>query len=269
VLWEWCQNNPVLDLKLFTGRTFATAALMMFVLGVMLYGSTVMLPLFMQVLMGYTAELAGMALSPGGFAVIALLPLVGVLSSRVQARWLAGAGFLISALALFHICGLNLDIDFRTAMMYRIYQSMGLAFLFIPINTAAFTAATGENSNQISSIVNLARNVGGSVGISLVTTLVTRRSQIHQDALVGHVTNFDGALRNMLGGLSATLAPGGSSRPYAMRHSLALIYAMVQQQAALQAYIDTFRLLGIACLCMLPLVLLMGKNDPHQTVMAH
>jgi DHA2 family multidrug resistance protein len=269
VLWERRQKTPVLDLKLFTGRTFAAAALMMFVLGVMLYGSTVMLPLFMQVLMGYTAELAGMALSPGGFAVIALLPLVGTLSSRVQARWLAGAGFLISALALFHICGLNLEIDFRTAMMYRIYQSMGLAFLFIPINTAAFTAASGENSNQISSIVNLARNVGGSVGISLVTTLVTRRSQIHQNALVGHVTNFDGALRNMLGGLSGTLAPGGSSRPYAMQHSLALVYAMVQQQAAVQAYIDTFRLLGIACLCMLPLVLLMGKNDPHQTVMAH
>ncbi|MBV8056673.1 MAG: hypothetical protein JO071_15685 [Deltaproteobacteria bacterium] len=208
-------------------------------------------------------------LSPGGFAMLVLMPLVGTLSSRVQARWLAGLGFLISALALFHISSLDLDIDFRTAMMYRIYQSMGLAFLFIPINTAAFTSATGENSNQISSIVNLARNVGGSVGISLVTTLTTRRAQVHQEAVIRHVTNYDEALRGMLSGLSANLAHSGYSRPDAMHQSLARVYALVQQQALVQAYIDTFRLLGIACLCMLPLVLLIKKTDPHQAVMAH
>jgi len=269
VLWECRQKNPVVELKLFQGRTFATTTLMMFVLGVMLYGSTVLLPLFVQVLMGYTAELAGMVLSPGGFAIIAMLPLVGALSSRVQARWLVAVGFLISALALFHLAGLNLNIDFRTAMMYRIYQSIGLAFLFIPINTAAFTSATGENSNQISSIVNLARNVGGSVGISLVTTLTTRRAQIHQQALVRHVTNYDEALRDTLSGLSSQLAHNGYSRPDATHHSLAWVYAMVQQQASVQAYIDAFWLLGVACLCMLPLVLLMKKNDPHQAVMAH
>jgi MFS transporter, DHA2 family, multidrug resistance protein len=269
VIWEWRQKNPIVELKLFKGRTFAVAVLMMFVLGVMLYGSTVLLPLFMQVLMGYTAELAGMVLSPGGFAMLVMMPLVGALSGRVQARWLAGVGFLISALALFHICGLNQNIDFRTAMMYRIYQSMGLAFLFIPINTAAFTAATGENSNQISSIVNLARNVGGSVGISLVTTLTTRHAQLHQDTLVRHVTNYDEALRDMLSGLSTNLAHQGFSRPDAMHQALGRVYAMVQQQASVQAYIDTFWVLGIACLCMLPLVLLMGKNDPHQAMAAH
>ena len=269
VIWEWRQKNPIVDLKLFKGRSFATAALMMFVLGVMLYGSTVLLPLFMQVLMGYTAELAGMVLSPGGFAMLLLMPLVGTLSGKVQARWLAGAGFLISALALFHMTSLDLNIDFRTAMMYRVYQSMGLAFLFIPINTAAFTAATGENSNQISSIVNLARNVGGSVGISLVTTLTTRFAQLHQERLVRHATNYDHALRDMLNGLSANLAHQGFSRPDAMHQSLGRVYELVQQQASVQAYIDTFRLLGIACLCMLPLVLLMKKNDPRQAVRAH
>jgi MFS transporter, DHA2 family, multidrug resistance protein len=269
VIWEWRQKNPIVELKLFRGRTFATAVLMMFVLGVMLYGSTVLLPLFMQVLMGYTAELAGMVLSPGGFAMLVMMPLVGTLSSKVQARWLAGVGFLISALALFHMCGLDLSIDFRTVMMYRIYQSMGLAFLFIPINTAAFTASTGENSNQISSIVNLARNVGGSVGIALVTTLTTRLAQLHQVTLARHATNYDEALRNMLNGLSANLAHQGFSRADAIHQSLGRLYAMVQQQASVQAYIDTFRLLGIACLCMVPLVLLMKKNDPHQPITAH
>jgi MFS transporter, DHA2 family, multidrug resistance protein len=269
VIWEWHQKNPIVELKLFKGRTFATATLMMFVLGVMLYGSTVLLPLFMQVLMGYTAELAGMVLSPGGFSMLLLMPLVGTLSGKVQARWLAGVGFFISALALFHMCGLDLNIDFRTAMVYRIYQSMGLAFLFIPINTAAFTAATGENSNQISSIVNLARNVGGSVGISLVTTLVTRRAQLHQHTLARHATNYDEAMRDMLKRLSSNLAHQGFSRPDAMHQSLGRLYAMLQQQASVQAYIDVFWLLGIACLCMLPLVFLMEKNDPRQATRVH
>ncbi|HJU09334.1 MAG TPA: MFS transporter, partial [Candidatus Binataceae bacterium] len=233
------------------------------------YGSTVLLPLFLQVLMGYTAELSGMVLSPGGFAILLMMPVVGTLSGRVEARWLAGFGFAISALALFHMCELNLNIDFRTAMMYRIYQSIGLAFLFIPINTAAFASATGENSNQISSIVNLARNIGGSVGISLVTTLIARRAQIHQDTLARHVTNYDGTLRGMLDGLSSNLSHKGFSTADAMHQSVGRIYAMVQQQASVQAYIDTLWLLGVACLCMLPLVLLMGKNDPHKALAAH
>jgi DHA2 family multidrug resistance protein len=269
VIWELRQKNPVVELSLFKSRTFSMAALMMFVLGVMLYGSTILLPLFLQVLMGYTAELSGMALSPGGFAIILMLPLVGTLLVKVEARWLIGFGFAVSALSLFHMCGLDLNIDFRTAMMYRIYQSIGLAFLFPPINAAAFTAATGENSNQISSIVNLARNIGGSVGISLVTTLIARRAQIHQDTLARHVTHYDGALRGMLRGLSAELSHRGFSTPDAMHQSVGRVYALVQQQATVQAYIDALWLLGVACLCMLPLVLLMGRNDPSKALAAH
>ena len=186
---------------------------MMFVLGIVLYGTTVLLPLFLQELMGYTAELSGMVLSPGGFAMLVMMPLVGTLAGKIEARWLAGVGFAISAAALLYMSGLNLQIDFRTAVMYRVYQSIGLAFLFIPINTAAFASATGENSNQISSIVNLCRNIGGSVGISLVTTLIARRSQIHQDGLAQHVTNYDGMLRGLRGGLSSSLSRAGVSAP--------------------------------------------------------
>jgi MFS transporter, DHA2 family, multidrug resistance protein len=269
VIWEWRTKHPIVELKLLRSRTFAVATLMMFVLGVVLYGSTVLLPVFLQELMGYTAELSGMVLSPGGFAMLVMMPLVGTLAGKIEARWLAGVGFAISAAALFHMCGLDLQIDFRTAVMYRVYQSIGLAFLFIPINTAAFASATGENSNQISSIVNLCRNVGGSVGISLVTTLIARRSQIHQDGLARHVTNYDGALRSLRGGLSSRLSHAGASAPDAMHQALGHIYGLVQQQAASQAYIDTLWLLGVACLCMLPLVLLMGKNDPRKALAAH
>ncbi|HLW70134.1 MAG TPA: DHA2 family efflux MFS transporter permease subunit [Candidatus Binataceae bacterium] len=269
VLWEWRQQHPILDLKLFRSRSFAIAALMMFVLGVVLYGSTTLLPLFLQELLGYTAQLSGFVLSPGALAILVLMPVVGTLIGRFEARWLAGIGFAISALALFHMCGLDLKIDFRTAMMYRIYQSVGLAFLFIPINTAAFASATGENSNQISSLANLFRNIGGSVGISMCATLVARRSQIHQDTLARHITNYDGQFRSMRDGLSTNLSHSGFSQPDALHQSLGRIYGMVQQQAAAQAYIDTFWLLAVACLCMLPLVLLMGRNDPHKAMTAH
>jgi DHA2 family multidrug resistance protein len=210
-----------------------------------------------------------MVLSPGGFAIIATLPLIGILSQRVQARWMIGAGFAISAIALFHMCGLNLQIDFTTVMMYRIYQSIGLPFLFIPINVAAFASATGQNSNQISSIVNLCRNVGGSVGISLVATLIARHSQLHQDALAKHVTLYDGTLRHLQESLSSSLSRAGASSPDAMHQALGRIYGFVQVQAAAQAYIDTLWLLALACLCMLPLVLLMDKNDPSKAMAAH
>jgi MFS transporter, DHA2 family, multidrug resistance protein len=167
------------------------------------------------------------------------------------------------------MCGLNLQIDFTTAMLYRIYQSIGLAFLFIPINTAAFASATGDNSNQISSIVNLCRNVGGSVGISFVATLIARQTQVHQDALVRHVTNYDGTLRAMRDGLGSTLSTAGASSPDAMHQALGRIYGFVRVQAAAQAYIDTLWVLGVACLCMLPLVFLMGRNDPSKAMAAH
>jgi MFS transporter, DHA2 family, multidrug resistance protein len=269
VFWEWRQKHPILELKLFRDRSFAIAALMMFVLGVILYGSTTLLPLFLQELLGYTAQLAGMVLSPGALAILLLMPIVGTLIGKLEARWLAGVGFAISALALFHMCGLSLQIDFKTAMMYRVYQSIGLAFLFIPINTAAFASATGENSNQISSIMNLCRNVGGSVGISMVTTLIARRTQLHQDTFATHLSNYDGALSGMRQALSLNLSQAGYSTPAAAHQATGLIYGLVQQQAAAMAYIDTLRVLGIACLCMLPLVLLMGKNDPHKAMTAH
>ena len=269
VVWEWREPHPILEVKLFRSRSFAIAQLMMFVLGAMLYGSTTLLPLFVQELLGYTAELSGMVLSPGGFAIIATLPLIGILSQRVQARWMIGAGFALSAIALFHMCGLNLQIDFTTVMMYRIYQSIGLPFLFIPINVAAFASATGQNSNQISSIVNLCRNVGGSVGISLVATLIARHSQLHQDALAKHVTLYDGVMRHLRDGLSSSLSRAGASGPDAMHQALGRIYGFVQVQAATQAYIDTLWVLGLACICMLPLVLLMDRNDPSKAMAAH
>jgi len=164
VAWEWRQEHPVVDVRMFRARSFATSALMMLVLGIALYGSTVLLPQYEQVWMGYSAQQAGEALSPGGLTVILLLPLVGRLVSKVDARWLIAFGFAVISASLFHMAhSLYPGIDFRSAVLLRVYQSVGLAFLFVPINTVAYQGVPPEKNNAVSGTINLARNVDAHV----------------------------------------------------------------------------------------------------------
>jgi DHA2 family multidrug resistance protein len=265
VIWELRQKSPVIELRLLKNFNFAAASLMMFVLGVALYAATALLPLFMQELAGYTAELAGLVLSPGGLVMIVTMPIVGRLSSRVQARWLAATGFLITGLALLHMTGLDLQANFSTYTRDYLYQRLGVAFMFIPINTLAYLDVPPGKNNQISSMINLFRNVGASVGISLVATLTQRRAQIHQDTLSMHLGNFNPALRDQLSGLSSNLFHAGASSADASRQALARMYLMVQTQASTEAYLDTLKILSIVCLCMLPIMPLLKGNDPGAT----
>jgi MFS transporter, DHA2 family, multidrug resistance protein len=268
VVWELRQRYPVVDLRMLGKPNFAMSNVMIFVLGVVLYGSTVLIPQYLQELMGYSAEQAGMVLSPGGLVVIAILPIVGFLLSRVEARWLIACGFVVSALALYWMTALNPAIDFRSAMMYRIYQSVGIAFLFIPINTIAYFDIPREKSREVSSMINLFRNVGGSVGISMVETMLARRTQFHQDHMITHLTNYDGALRGSVQSLGSRLFAGGLSHHDAANQALARIYGNVQLQATAQAYVDIVWIFALACLLMVPLVLLLRGNIPGQTRMA-
>ena len=145
-------------------------------------------------------------------------------------------------------------------MFYRIYQSMGLAFLFIPITTMAYSGMRQDQNNDISSIMNFSRNVGGSLGISMVTTMLARRSQFHQTTLMTRVTPFDSTLHSQLTGLGHQLFLSGGAN--INNRALGMIYGRILQTASAQAYIDVIRMMGIATLCMLPLILLMRKNDP-------
>jgi MFS transporter, DHA2 family, multidrug resistance protein len=201
VIWELREKSPVIELRLFRNFNFAAASLMMFVLGVALYAATALMPLFVQELAGYTAELAGLVLSPGGLVMIVTMPIVGQLSSRVQARWLGAIGFLITGIALMHMTRLSLQASFSTYMLDYVFQRLGVAFMFIPINTLAYLDVPPGKNNQISGMINMFRNVGASVGISMVTTLTQRRAQIHQDTFSMHVNTFNPALRNQLSGL--------------------------------------------------------------------
>ena len=264
VFWELWHRDPVVDLRLLRNRNFAVATGTMFLLGFVLYASTMLLPILLQTLMGYTALLSGLVLSPGGFAVILLMPLVGALLAKVEARWLVMAGLLVSAIGLFRMAAFNLQIDFRTAMEARIIQSAGLAFLFVPLNTMAFSSIARERANTATGLINLARNVGGSAGIATVTTMLARRAQFHQNVLVSHVAPGEGNYHAFLDHASRMFAAHGTGPVEAVHQSQGLLYRMLQREASMQAFIDAFYVLGIIFLAIIPVMLILRPTSLHK-----
>src|SRR5271157_2637744 len=264
VIWEWNHKDPIIDLHLFRNRTFAAANFLMFMLGFALLGSTLLLPLFMQTLLGYTAEQSGLALMPGGFTIMLAMPVVGFLLSRYSPRYLMMFGLIMLSFSLFHMTGFDLGVDFRTVMMARVYQALGLAFLFVPINTAAYSGLPREKNNAASGLMNLARNIGGSVGISFVATGLARRAQVHQVQLVEKLNaanpQFQSALRGMTGIFSGGGAGPGAGGGSAQQHAYAMLQANVIRQSTMLAYIDNFWVLGVVIGCLLPLVFLIKKT---------
>jgi MFS transporter, DHA2 family, multidrug resistance protein len=255
IVYEWRRKDPILELHLLRHRNFAISFALMFMLGAILLGTTVLLPQVLQLLLGYTAQQAGMTLSPGGLVVIALLPLVGKLLGRVSARWLIAFGVVALGVALEYLTThLYLGIDFKTAVVARVYQAIGLAFLFVPINTVSYFGVPPEKNNQISALINMARNIGGGVGISLVTTLIARRAQVHQSRLVEHLTPYHPAVRAALHKLAALL--------HGTAQAQARLYAQAVRQATMLAYVDAVRVLTVGAVLMLPLVLALRQRRP-------
>src|SRR5262245_23205413 len=176
--WEWFTQHPIIDVRLFKNLNFLSSNLMMFLLGVVLFSSLVMIPQFLQSLLGYTAELAGLVLSFGAALLLVEMPIVGKLTSKFQSRYIiAFCWFFVAASMFYSTTQFGLFIDFRTAIRVRIAQVIGLGFLFVPITLAAYVGIPAEKSNMISGLVNFMRNIGSSVGTSMVTTMIARRSQ--------------------------------------------------------------------------------------------
>jgi DHA2 family multidrug resistance protein len=223
-----------------------------------------LLPIFLQTLLGYTALLSGLVLSPGGIVVVIMLPIVGKLLTRIEARWLVMCGVMVVALSLFHMATFNLEIDFRTAMMARVYQSAGMAFLFVPINVLAFYFIPREKFNNATGIINLARNIGGSCGIANVMTVLARRSQFHQNMLVSHMTPLDAPYQGMVNGARQRLFAAGSSPTDALAQAQGMAYGLLQRHAAMLAFVDSFWLMGLTFLSLIPLMFLIKKSRPHQ-----
>ncbi|MFA5251450.1 MAG: MFS transporter [Phycisphaerae bacterium] len=236
----------------------------MFVLGFILYGSTALLPMFLQNLMGYSAMDSGLVISPGGIITMISMPIVGILAAKFQAKWLLIVGSVFGAAGLFMSARFNLQVSFSDAVWARSVMSAGLGFLFIPINTVAYYYIAKADTDNASGLINLARNLGGSFGISLTITLLSQRMQFHQSRLVEHITETTPAYQQYFANIQAMLVGQGTDIATATIKAKTLIYGFVQQQAAMLAYIDVFWVLGWMFLLMIPLVFLMKKTTPHK-----
>lgn len=274
IVWEFIQirrkHRPILDLTLFKTRNFAVSFVLMFVLGFVLFGTTVMIPQFVQGLLGYTAEQAGLVISPGGLMVMAMMPVVGFLVTRVDPRWMIVYGFGMCAAALFTMLNLNLGVSYGYVAMLRVFQAAGLAFLFIPINTLAYFGVPMTKNNDISGLTNLARNIGGSAGTAFLVTMLARRQQFHQDRLGQWLSQSSAPLQNQVDRLGRYLVEhGGHAVSLAQGRAMAQgsIYGQFLRQVTMLAYLDVIKMLAIAMLLLIPLVFFMkrppkGKRGP-------
>jgi DHA2 family multidrug resistance protein len=258
LIWrELHHPQPMVDLRLFRSRDFAVTFCLMLMLGFMLFGSTFLIPAYTQQLMGYRAIDAGMVLTPGGLATIALLPLVGRSVNKVDLRLLAGIGLFIGGVSLLLMTNLYLGVSFERLVWLRVLQSTALPFLFVPINAMAFRDIPPDKTNNASALINLARNFGGSLGIAFASTLLTRREQFHQSRLVETLQPLNPSypdFTHQLGSVLST-APAGAT-------TLASIYQQALEQATLLSYLDGFKALGLIFLALIPLLLLVraGKG---------
>jgi MFS transporter, DHA2 family, multidrug resistance protein len=263
VVWEWFAKTPIIDVKMFKSFNFAGSSLMMFMLGILLFSSLVLMPQFLQTLLGYTSELAGLALSAGGFVLLLEMPVMGQLTTKIQARRLIAFGWLALSIAMFYSTKrIDLQISFSAATWLRITQVIGLGFLFVPITLVAYVGIAPEKNNSVAGIINFMRNMGSSVGTSMVTTLIARRSQFHQLRLVEKARVDNPNFANLVQGLTHRFTSAGLGRHEALATAYAQIYQAVQAQAASLAYIDTFMVLCVASAIMFFLSFALEKNDP-------
>jgi DHA2 family multidrug resistance protein len=260
VFWELRHPHPVIDFRILKERNYMLATVSMLVLGFVLYGSTAILPMFLQTMLGYTALLSGLVLSPGGVAIIICMPIVGMLLRRYQPRWLVIFGVLVCSAGLFAMARFSLRIDFATAVRSRVVQSLGLAFLFVPISTAAFANIARERTNYAAGLFNLARNIGGSSGIAAVTTLLARRAQFHHHVLVSHLTPYDFPYRDALTHTTAMLQARGGSAPDAAMQAHGLVYGTMLRESSMLAFSDAFRLMAVLFLAVVPLMFFMKRH---------
>ena len=266
VVWETRAKNPLLDLSLFRNRTFSASIAVMFVVGALLYGTTTQLPQFLQTLLGYRAVDSGLAITPGGIALIFLMPIVGWLTGKVEARWLIMFGLIISAGSCYYYAHvLSINIDFATVAKSRVYQSVGLGFLFVPINVAAYVGLAKSKTNQAATFINLFQTLGGSFGIAAIETVIARRTQFHQSRLVDHLTFSNPEYVNSLSqSASSVFGHVNGSMVDANKQAQGAIYQSVIQQATTIAYDDAFYLLTIVCVVAIGLVFFMKANKPGE-----
>ena len=262
-------DHPVLDLRLFARRNVGTTQFVMFMVGVSLYSSTVLIPEFLQEIMGYSARQAGMAVSSGGLVLMLLFPVAGALAPKFDPRRLVSVGFVITTFGLWRMTTINLNISFGMAVSWRVFIALGLPFLFIPINTLCYSGIPQEKYNEVSGLTALMRNLGGSVGISFVTTLLARMTQKHLAMLIPNVTDGNPSFDRMRAGLAGAWKVRGVAAPDAMHHAGAQLYGMAQIQARLLAYVDVIWIMVCVTAILVPIPFLMKRPAKSAPVGVH
>jgi len=259
---ELFSEHPIVNLRAFKNRTFSTGNIIMFLGFFNLFASIVLLPIYLQTLMGYTAYLAGLVLGPGGIATMIALPIAGSLVNKMNPKFLLAFGLIVNAYATYLMSNFNLHAGFNTIIWPRIVLGVGMGFFFIPLTTMTMSGIKREDMANASAIYNLLRNLGGSFGVAFVTTMLSRRSQFHQNHLVENLTPFDSAYQMFSGQSSQFLQYRGADDFTSGFGGLGMIYRELLRQASMMAFNDAFFLVCIIMVCVLPFVIVMKREKP-------
>jgi len=268
-IWEWNHLHPIVDLKLLKNRNFGTAVFLQLILGMVLFGSTVLIPQYLQVLLGYTAERAGMVLSPAGFMMMLMMGVAGRTLGKGDPRVMVALGYVATAAGIYNLTRLDLNTAFGTVTLWRMLQVIGLPFVFIPISTLNYVGVPANKTNQISSLSNFARNLGGSVGTALLTTFISRSAQIHQVALAANVIPGSVPYQLYMGKIKEMLMAHGMPAAQASQLAVGRAYQDMLRQATMLSYKNAFYILSIIIICLVPLPFVMrlpnkrAKLDPE------
>ncbi|MGM4961560.1 DHA2 family efflux MFS transporter permease subunit (plasmid) [Bradyrhizobium barranii] len=259
--WELTREEPIIDLRLLGRRQFAACFLVMLGTGAVLISTTQILPQLLQTELNYTALLAGLALSPGGIATLMLMPVVGRLVSTVQPKYLIMFGATVVAFSMWHLTGLNGDITYGYAALARVFLAIGLPFLFLPVTTASFDGVPSDKTNQASALINVARNIGGSMGVALAQTVLAQRQQFHQSRLIEHAAPSDLGYQQTIDAMTRYFQAQGSNPSDAAAQAIAWVGKTLQQQVDFLAYIDVFWMLAIIAVLMIPTAAVLRPID--------
>jgi DHA2 family multidrug resistance protein len=261
IVRELRTRDPVVDLRALANRTFAAGVFLIGLLGFVLYASLVLLPIYLQTLLGYPAYNAGLALSPRGIGSLATTPLAGYLTSKTNPRRLLVFGIMLGTLTMFDFSRLNLNAGYWDILWPQVFQGVSLSFLFIPLMAISMASISKEKMGNATSIFNLMRNIGGSFGIAIMTTFLARRTQVHQNHLIEKLQPSNPAAREMLLGLQSWFHQHGTDGYTASRRALGAIYLMVQRQASMLSFVEAFWVMSILFFAMMPFLLLL--RNPH------
>jgi DHA2 family multidrug resistance protein len=269
IIVEATVDHPIVNLKTFRNVSFSTGTMVMFFAFFNLFGSIVLLPIYLQTLMGYTSTLSGMVLGPGGIATLIAMPIAGMLVTKMNPKVLLGSGILIASYSTHLMSQFDLFADFSTVIWPRIVLGVGMGFLFIPLTTLTMSGIRKEEMANASAIYNLLRNLGGSFGVAFVTTIMARRAQFHQAHLVDHLTPFDRTYQIAVHQTTQALQYRGAGTAVAQQGALGSVYGQLVRQAAMLSFNDAFYLLSVFLACILPLVFLMRKGKSDAPVEMH